>query len=38
MCTHVSLVMGEIKCRGVYTCFPGDGGDEMSGCVHMFPW
>ena len=30
--------MGEMKCQGMYSCFPGDGGDEMSGYVHLFPW
>ena len=33
MCRFVSLVIGERKCQGVYTCFPGDRGEEVSECV-----
>ena len=29
-------MMGERKCQVVYTCFPGDGGEEVSGCVCVF--
>ena len=32
------LVIEERKCHGVYSCFPGDRGEEMSECVLSFPW
>ena len=38
MCTLVSLVIGERKCRDVYSCFPSDRGEEVSGWVLLIYW